>query len=446
MMTNSTSVFDRARETIRRVAPFAWLVLSLAAIVVATLVPGEAPSPLPPWCVICGDLGGLDFVLNIVLFVPYGAALAATLRSRWRVAGVVALTSLTIELLQLTVIANRDACLGDWIANTLGGCLGLLLYARWRQWLAFPPARVRRLSWIALVVWLALLAGSAWLLQPSPPGDAMWFGQWTPKLAHLGTFKGRLLAATLNDTPLPQGPMPRWTPIYQSLRHGDVTLDAIVIPHRRVHSGTLAPIASVFDAHQREVILLGQDGVGLVLQMRTHASDLWLREPTMMLPNVFPNYYPGKAVPSAADGSRVGDTVRIRASRHKGRVHLEATSPSGRRVRDYPLNVFLLWSAFVPFEFALGSSADLLCAVWAAMLALIPGYLYARRNAEGRNLVLPLATMIFGLVAIPVLLGLPQTPWWGWVATLGGCGVGAWLRTNLYTIHVSSSGDTRHQR
>src|SRR5688572_6319026 len=106
----------------------AFLVASwLIVIAVATLMPAETDVTLPASCVFCGQFGGVDFVLNIVLFVPLGVGLRWLLGS-WLASGLVgAATTLVIETLQWRLIPGRDASLGDLLANTLGALLGAWL-------------------------------------------------------------------------------------------------------------------------------------------------------------------------------------------------------------------------------------------------------------------------------------------------------------------------------
>ncbi len=136
------------------------LVLSLAFIGLMTLLPAPeeaaraAATPLD--CILCGDLGSVDFLLNILLFVPLGVGLGLAGFS-WRRAVVLAgLLSAGIELLQMKFIPGRDASLGDILSNTLGGGLGALLAARWQD-LVFPsPRRSRRLAllYAVVLVWI----------------------------------------------------------------------------------------------------------------------------------------------------------------------------------------------------------------------------------------------------------------------------------------------------
>lgn len=74
--------------------------------------------------------GHYGFVLNIVLFVPLGAALVVLTRRPWWVATLVAaLGSALVEVAQ-ELWLDRVGSAGDVTANTLGALLGALLGAR----------------------------------------------------------------------------------------------------------------------------------------------------------------------------------------------------------------------------------------------------------------------------------------------------------------------------
>ncbi|ABM08335.1 VanZ family protein [Arthrobacter sp. Rue61a] len=75
---------------------------------------------------------GVEFVANIVLFVPFGAfvrLLRPGLWSWWTLALLAAASSGTIEVLQLA-IPGRVTALSDVIANTLGALAGLAVAKR----------------------------------------------------------------------------------------------------------------------------------------------------------------------------------------------------------------------------------------------------------------------------------------------------------------------------
>jgi glycopeptide antibiotics resistance protein len=68
-----------------------------------------------------------ESVLNVVLFIPFGAALFANRRILLSTAVLGFCLSLAVELLQRFVIAGREGELQDLITNSLGAIAGWLL-------------------------------------------------------------------------------------------------------------------------------------------------------------------------------------------------------------------------------------------------------------------------------------------------------------------------------
>ena len=99
----------------------AFLGLALLAILTATLWPlpsREAGGWLG--CIVCGNRGAADVLLNVFLFVPFGAALALERRSISQCALFGALLSAVIEVAQL-YIPGRDSSIGDVLSNGAAG-------------------------------------------------------------------------------------------------------------------------------------------------------------------------------------------------------------------------------------------------------------------------------------------------------------------------------------
>ncbi|MFI2753239.1 VanZ family protein [Cellulomonas sp. P22] len=84
---------------------------------------------------------------NVALFVPLGLLAALVLARRWWWAVLVgaALASLTIEVVQHAVLAQRVGSARDVLANTLGTLVGIGLAAVWQR------VRRRRASGLAPV-------------------------------------------------------------------------------------------------------------------------------------------------------------------------------------------------------------------------------------------------------------------------------------------------------
>ncbi|MCC6774310.1 MAG: VanZ family protein, partial [Gemmatimonadaceae bacterium] len=167
----------------------AWLsvLAGIVAIVGATLrslpsppAPAVAVGPPSMFCLSCSDLGGVDAVLNVLLFVPLGAALAAA-TGRWGASLAVPVAlSLAIEFLQLTVITGRDASVLDLLTNATGGLIGALIVMRRRTLLTPAPRTARVLALGAAAAAVGVMASTAALLRPSVPRMGLW-GQWMPQ-------------------------------------------------------------------------------------------------------------------------------------------------------------------------------------------------------------------------------------------------------------------------
>jgi glycopeptide antibiotics resistance protein len=118
-----------------------FLTLSIAGILFLTLYPFEfsrLPKPYSHSPLLLGHAsssGTIDVLLNVLLFVPFGFALACKLlkNRRWTSAlfhsvAISALCSYLIELLQL-YIPQRASGWEDVFTNTTGAVLGFLAFA-----------------------------------------------------------------------------------------------------------------------------------------------------------------------------------------------------------------------------------------------------------------------------------------------------------------------------
>ena len=85
----------------------------------------------------------IEFLSNVVMFVPLGFLLAGALRprtSRWVVPAAL-LLSVGIEVIQGAYLPDRTATVSDVIANVVGATLGLLLLAATSRWTAVAAQR-----------------------------------------------------------------------------------------------------------------------------------------------------------------------------------------------------------------------------------------------------------------------------------------------------------------
>ncbi|WP_345764787.1 VanZ family protein [Diaminobutyricibacter sp. McL0608] len=122
-----------------------------------------------------GTSNPLEVLVNVVLFVPFGAYLGV-LRPSWRwwkTAGVIAVSSLLLEVTQY-VLAIGSSDISDVISNTAGGLAGLGLLALARRRLQARTGALL-LRWLTLGTVVAMLATAILVASPlryAPPPDA----------------------------------------------------------------------------------------------------------------------------------------------------------------------------------------------------------------------------------------------------------------------------------
>ena len=391
------------------------------AIGVATLVPVAGEPNAPAGCLICGSLGGVDAVLNIVLFVPLGIGLAlAGLRARSAIAAMCAFTIL-IELLQATVIHGRYGSAADVITNSLGGMLGFVsgLYGH----LALRPtvARARVLACTWAVVWFTVQVLVALSFVPAP-GEPPYYGHvrrphWSSGLV----FNGDVVGATLASVPVRPGELPDGERMRAEYRGRDgAPFTAIVAP------------AGAPEGRREIVVVAGvRGGIGsfeqqnadLVWGARTGADVLRLRPFWFRMTDVF-------VLP--ADGSP-HDTLRIIARYGQEEAVLTVMSAGVHRQRHFAHRLSKGWVLVMPFDVELDEDVSelLVGAAFMALLLIPAGYWGSTAvGSSGRATVARglagLATLLaLGLILTPSLLGLRNAAIWEWACCMAGVFAGA---------------------
>ena len=407
----------------QRKAGLAVALLGTALVGALTLGPLPGREDLvrvtPLTCLFCGELGGVDVLLNVLLFAPLGLGLALMgMRPRRALLVAVAL-SLTVELLQMKVVAGRDASLSDLLTNSAGVLLGHGLGRSWRAWVFPDPSRARRLVAAWAVTWLGLTLATAAALRPVPT-HARWYGQWAPELGHLERFEGRVRAVRLGDIAVPSRRLTDSVDWARQLVADTVLLraEADLGPS----TPGLAPIASIFDERQREIMLLGQWGSDAVIRVRMTPSLLRLRPWAMRLPD-------GLAMP---EGTPVGIEAGIENRAFVIRVDSEGTT----RARLLPFSPHWSWAALLPVDYAFGAEERVVTALWlAAMLAPL-GWWAGR--ARGRVPVLAGVVLIAGVAGLRLLFGLGPAPPAEWLGAVVGLGAGLLLSRGARVPRVAA--------
>lgn len=383
----------------------------LGCILVATLTPipgeGAASATTPIWCLICGDHGGVDVILNVLLFIPFALGLRAAGTPTRRVIVLAAGLSLFVESMQFEFIKGRDASLSDLLTNTMGGAIGAVLGAHLRL-LAVPRAPgARALARGWATGWLALWAAAAWLLQPWAPAGGLQTA-WGVDVPGHAVFQGRVRAVS-GDLPRAPGAVPDTLDLPRHLAMGTFTFTVDVTTGQP--RAIPAPIVALLH-DDRLFGILYEVHDDLVLELPTHAHQLRLRAPALRLDAGL-----------SAPGSPVSITAELRGRT----LQIASTADGGSHQRRsaVALSPSFGWSLLLPFDYAYGPEVGLLTAVWLAALLLPLGYWAGRGWRPGWRIAAGLATVVaVGLGAIPWLTHYAPVHRSEWLAAAGGLTIG----------------------
>jgi hypothetical protein len=276
--SKTESTPDRARKT--RSAGLVLTGSGFLAVLVLTLGtiterPGE---PIGTLCLICGERGLADAILNAVLFVPFGAGLSLVLNAGFAVLGS-GLLSLVVEVAQ-TGLSGRYPTLGDIVFNTVGGGAGALLVHFARKLPNVFPTPPKRLALISALLPAAVFLGTAFLVQPKYP-ETEYYGQWKHDLGHLVPYQGDVLSARVGDHFLPDDLLQSTGPVKAALEAGDpirFSLSPAEISPDPAH------ILAIYDDTQTEVFMVMDWGGELRFRRRTWSVALRLDQPHFSWP------------------------------------------------------------------------------------------------------------------------------------------------------------------
>jgi hypothetical protein len=392
----------------------------LIAIAVMTLQPDPravaAAARTPLTCIICGDRGGVDVVLNVLLFIPLGFGLRLAGWTRRRVAAASLLLSFTIESLQYFVITGRDASLGDVVSNSTGGMIGAALVPVCFALLAPSTRLAGRLLAAACLVWVLLLAVSAWL---QAPGAQTWHltSRWAHHAPDLYPFFGEVTSVTLDGAEMPpHGPPPGRGEIAKRLKQGEaaVAIEALSGTPTEDHHWLY-----MMKAGQIPQLTVTQKGRSAVLMVPARASRYKLRTPTLSLADGFPSQ---AGVPVSLNGGRHGDTVRV-----------ETSYAGEERAIEITLSPAHGWAMIAPFNFPMGPALRLVTTLWLALWTIPLGYWGARTRRPAWAAGLIAVTLLVGLGVVPALGGHAPVHWSEWLsAALSAAAGWALLRPAAY--------------
>lgn len=375
-----------------------------------------------PWSLINGRLGGADAFLNILLFIPLAAGLRLTGLTRWRAFASAVAATITVEALQIHVIAGRDASLGDVISNSLGAVVGILLVDNRLAIVAPEPVRAWRLSLCGAVAWLALVALGGWAMRPAFTAAQQW-AEIAPDLYQVELFNGTVLRASVNGAPVAS---PATKVNVGSLSSGPfadtLRISATAIPASPTYD--IAPIVAVGTRDERMMVALGQTGRSLALQLRVNSARMRTRVPMVIIPNVFPG--------GGDDGSeraRAVDTLGIAGQIFGGKRLVLDVESEPRAHAELELNPFLLWVTVMPFGPFAASRMMLLTVAWIGLLVAPFTYWGGRATRRGgadgsrypratdvRIVMVNCVALAIGLAVIPPMFGFGVAPRSYWLA------------------------------
>lgn len=377
-------------------------------ILALTLRPSPNTLTTPGLCLVCGDRGVADALLNVALFVPFGLA---GRRMGLRVDILVALglgLSASVEAIQFFT-PGRDASLGDLLFNGTGSLAGGLLAPRLEAVLRPDQRLAGRLSigWGLSVALGFVLLG--WLLEPRFPDGPLALSTRPPG-PEGGIFQGAVLRLEPGTRAASEGAV-AW-----GRRPGERDrLEArfTAVPPR----WSFRPIAGLLDARTSEPALLwGPKGDDMVLRLRRHADALRLTAADLRLRDVLSE-------------ALVGDTLAAAVWR-EGEAY--CLSLEARAACGLGYSVGSGWALLLPSAWADGGADRWLDGLWLALLILPIGHWGGRR---GRG-IFALGLACAGAVLVPAataLLAAPVVTWGGlvsgWLAGLASRRLfGGWLR------------------
>jgi hypothetical protein len=382
----------------------------LVFILVATLIPAPeralVTAATPLLCLVCGEQGSVDVVMNILLFIPFAFGLRWSGVSTRRVMVASVLLTILVESLQYAVVVGRDSSLSDVLTNSLGGALGATLADHLET--LFRPSRptARRLATAWAAAWLGVTAASALALRPWVPSGP-YLVRWAQARPPHPPFGGKVTAASLGSAPLPKGRLPAGFALPPPMRAGTTRLRVSVLTGKP--AADWRPILHLFRS-ESAVLGLSQWGHDLVFEAPSLATPLKLRPVAMRLGDAFPTDS-GMPLDLAAEVER--QTVRLASSYGGGRSWTLGLSPS------------FGWSLLVPFDHAFGPEVHLLTGLWLAGFMLPLGFWWGRaRVPVGSAIALIAGVVVLGLGVLPRLAGYPPVHWSEWAASAMGAALG----------------------
>ncbi len=375
----------------------------LALLLAVTLTPSSSTTiDFRSLCLICGERGLADTILNIALFMPLGFALGTRIQSGLRAYVIAVAISTGIEFAQV-FIPGRDSSLADIVFNGLGAALGVGLARSWRLWLLPSPRAARSLGALAALGALAVLATTDLLMRPDFP-SMQYDAAWTPRSRNMVHYEGSVLQASVGETATPNGLLADSETVREQLLAGEPLHGSIVAG--AVPDGT-AIVLSI-NGFQLEVASLRLHRFDLVFRYRMRSNALRLDRPQLRIPGALLEVSPGEIIPIGAE--------------RRGRDYCMWVGDFRRCDLGFTLGdgwSLLLWTPNLPVALA-----SLLGLIWLAGLTVPVGYW----TPGIRSAAVGAAAIGLALALIPGFGYLLTTPWPQFAAAVAGVALGRTLQ------------------
>lgn len=360
-----------------------------------------------PWnCVLCGEGGSTDFVLNLLLFAPFGVIARTAGWPLGRLALCAFGLTLSIESYQGAFLVGRDATLGDVVANTSGAALGWLLMV-WFASLQTAPQRAKATALAVLACQCLVWLGTGFGMRPALDGPAPWVGRFSRVGRSPEPFEGIVQRVALDGVAVTMAPMARLPGPSDSLDLAvALTRTTAFVPPRPTS------IVRLVDATPRVFLRVSQVGHGINVEVPLAASAWLLRTPDW-------RYARALDIP-------VGKPWQFEWRRHANSFEMtsaQADAPQSATHQSLAMSIGLGWIWVHPFVTAIGDSAAWWTALWIATWFALLGWMgsWGGRRFSGMLLVVGLALFVAAgaITSLPVSAG-------ELAAALVGYGVG-WL-------------------
>ncbi len=353
-------------------------------------------------CIICGERGTGDAILNVVLFVPLGLLLGR-MWSPGKVALVGLLVSGVVEGVQASV-PGRFSGVADLVWNTTGAGLGAWMAAYLAHVLRIPrpwslsPRRPAAL--LASSLPLAYLTSFGVLLHPVGTEEP-YVGMVNPRLEQFARYPGEIHHVELSGEPLSSVPwIPKFDPRFAPDEEWVLRLAVTKAPP----PDGIAALATIYDMEQNEILLLGVLGEDLVWRERRWADVARMDRPLMRWRGALRELLSGDTAVIEVRGT---GTARCLAVDAATRCDLGVTPGD-------------TWSFLLSLDGASASLQAVLGTGWMAVLLFPLGLLGGPLT---RTVALGGLTAI-GVLLIAVLTPFSPPPWWEWSGFVLGVVVG----------------------